>query len=112
MFGGVNGLVLACLVQWTRSRLAFGAVAAVASGLCAVPTAAVVSGGWQHVFVAGSGAPVFVCWCMLLGAVLGPILPGSVGARGNDPGRVVGPGAVIGAIVGLARWGCRSGVLR
>jgi len=150
VFGVVNGMVLAGLARWTHSRPAFGVVAAVTSGLCAVPLAAAVSGGWQHVFVAGSGALVFVCWCVLLGAVLAP-----AGAPSNRPGWAAdlrwcamigrcagcgavagliagfstypstavaalvegaifaaGPGAVVGATVGLARSACPSGALR
>jgi hypothetical protein len=115
----VNGLVLAFMAYWTHSRVVFGVVAAVTSGLCAVPVAAVVNGGWRHVFIAGSGALVFVCWCMLLGAVLGP-----TGASWSQPGRALdlrwcaiagryaargalvaaGCGAVAGLVVGLLTY--------
>jgi hypothetical protein len=116
VFGVVNGLVLAGVSRWIRSRLGFGVVAVVTSGLCAVPVAAAANGGWQHVFVLGSGALVFVGWCVLLGAVLG-----SVGARWAQPGRAAdlrrcalitryatggglvtaGCGAVAGLVLGL-----------
>jgi len=45
-------------------------VATVTSVLGAVPVAAAVDEGWQHVFVAGSSALVFVCWCALLSEAL------------------------------------------
>jgi hypothetical protein len=112
-------MVLAGLARWTHSRLAFAVVGAVTSGLCAVPVAAAVNGGWQHVFVAASGALVFVCWCVLLGAVLAP-----AGAPSSQPGWAAdlrwcamigryaargalvaaGGGAVAGLIVGLVAY--------
>jgi hypothetical protein len=119
VFGVVNGLVLAGVARWTRSRRGFGVVAAVTSGLCAVAVAAAANGGWQPVFVLGSGALVFVCWCVLLGAVLG-----SVGARWAQPERAAdlrrcalvsryatcgglvaaGCGAVAGLVLGLIAY--------
>ena len=73
VIGVANGLVLAFVARWTHSRLAFGVAAASTSGLYAVLAAAAVNGGLQHVFVLGSGALAFVGWCVLLGAVLGPL---------------------------------------
>jgi lysylphosphatidylglycerol synthetase-like protein (DUF2156 family) len=102
VFGVVNGLVLAGLARWTRSRLGFGVVAAVTSGLCAVPVAAAAKGGWQHVFVLGAGALVFVCWCVLLGAILG-----SVGARWAQPERA----ADLRRCVLVSRYATRGGLV-
>jgi hypothetical protein len=113
VFGVVDGLVLAATARWTHSRLAFGVVAAAVSGVCAVPPAAAVSGGWSHVFVLGSGALAFVCWCVLLGAVLGP-----AGARLSRPSRTpdlswcatTGRCAARGALV-AAGFGAAAGLI-
>jgi hypothetical protein len=77
VLGLVNGAVLVAVARRTRSGLAAGAAAAITSSACAAAGIGFVF-GWDR-FGSSWAARAIAAWCLVLGAVLGPVVSGTSG---------------------------------